>query len=41
MANCPVEERRRELMLGKLPSPQPGKHLTQAEEIEMIDEKGA
>ncbi len=41
VADCPVEKRRRELMLGKLPPPQPGKHLTQAEEIEMIDEKRA
>jgi hypothetical protein len=33
-----VEKRRRELVLGGLPPPQSGEHLTQAEQIEMIDE---
>jgi hypothetical protein len=41
VSNRAVEKRRRELVLGNAAPPQPGEHLTHAEQIEMIDQKGA
>ena len=41
MSNRPVEKRRRERVVGKLPAAEPGEHLTQAEQIEMIYQQSA